>query len=139
MPTLTRWFVRTAMLYFVAALLVGIALMAQGLVDLPPIVAALTPVYFHLFMVGWVAQLIFGIGYWLFPTYSKEKPRGSERLAQATFVLLNAGLVLRAVSEPANTVAPQLLWGWLLALSAVLQWLAGMAFVANSWGRIKGK
>ena len=127
------------MVYFVAALLVGIALMAQAVTDLPPIVSALTPVYFHLFMVGWVAQLIFGIGYWLFPTYTKAKPRGSEALAKATYVLLNIGLVLRAVGEPLNTVTPQPLSGWLLALSAILQWLAGMAFVANSWPRIKGK
>jgi cbb3-type cytochrome oxidase subunit 1 len=139
MPLLTRWFVRTAMVYLVLALLVGVALMAQNVTELPPVVSALSPVYFHLFMVGWVAQLIFGIGYWLFPTYTKEKPRGSERLAKATYALLNLGLVMRAISEPINTVTPQALWGWLLALSAILQWLAGMAFVANSWPRIKGK
>jgi hypothetical protein len=139
MPPLTRWFVRTAMVYFVAALLIGTVLMAQNVVDLPPLFAALSPVYFHLFMVGWVTQLIFGIGFWLFPTYTKERPRGSERLAQATYILLNAGLVLRAFSEPLNALTPQALWGWLLALSAVLQWLAGMGFVANSWPRIKGK
>jgi heme/copper-type cytochrome/quinol oxidase subunit 1 len=139
MPLLTRWFVRTAMVYFVLALLVGVALMAQNATELPPAVGALSPIYFHLFMVGWVTQLIFGIGYWLFPTYTKEKPRGSERLAKATYVLLNLGLVLRAISEPINTVTPQALWGWLLALSAIMQWLAGMAFVANSWPRIKGK
>jgi hypothetical protein len=127
------------MVYFVAALSVGIVLMAQTVADMPPLVSALSPVYFHLFMLGWLSQLIFGIGYWLFPTYSKEKPRGSERLAKATYVLLNVGLVLRTIGEPINTVAPQPLWGWLLALSAVLQWLAGMAFVANSWPRIKGK
>jgi len=139
MPLLTRWFVRTAMVYLVLALLVGVALMAQNVAELPPAVGALSPVYFHLFMVGWVAQLIFGIGYWLFPTYTKESPRGSERLAKATYVLLNLGLVMRAIGEPINTVAPQALWGWLVAISAVLQWLAGMAFVANSWPRIKGK
>jgi hypothetical protein len=139
MPPLTRWFVRTAMLYFVAALIVGMVLTAQNVVELPPIAGALTPVYFHLFMVGWVAQLIFGVGYWLFPTLSKEQPRGSERLAEATYGLLNVGLILRAISEPINTVAPQLLWGWLLALSAFLQWLAGMGFVLNSWRRVKGK
>jgi len=77
MPLLTRWFVRTAMVYFVLALLVGVTLMAQNVTELPPAVAALSPVYFHLFMVGWVTQLIFGIGYWLFPSYTKERPRGS--------------------------------------------------------------
>ena len=127
------------MLYFVAALFVGAALAAQNVVELPPLVSALTPVYFHLFMLGWVAQLIFGVVYWLFPTYTKEKPRGSERLAKATYALLNVGLLLRVAAEPLNSLYPQTLWGWALAVSAVLQWLAGMGFVANSWGRVKGK
>lgn len=139
MPELTRWFVRAAMVYLVAALLVGVLLMLQNVMALPAVVAALSPVYFHLFMVGWVAQLIFGVAFWLFPTLSKEQPRGSERLGRATFALLNAGLVLRVIGEPMNSLEPLTPWGWLLALSALLQWLAGMAFVANTWQRVKGK
>lgn len=139
MPPLTRWYVKTAMLYFVAALTVGVALAAQSVVDLPPLVGALTPVYFHLFMLGWVGQLIFGIVFWLFPTLTKEQPRGSIPLAQATYALLNAGLLLRVVGEPLVALSAQNVWGWTLALSATLQWLAGMAFIANSWSRVKGK
>jgi heme/copper-type cytochrome/quinol oxidase subunit 1 len=139
MPPLTRWFIKSAMVYFITALLVGVMLMSQTLLTLPPLLAALSPVYFHLFMVGWVAQLIFGVGFWLFPTRSKEQPRGDERIAWATYWLLNVGLVLRVISEPLNSLEPQTVWGWLLALSAVLQWLAGMGFVVNTWGRVKGK
>jgi hypothetical protein len=88
-------------------------------------------------MVGWVAQLIFGVVYWMFPRYSREKPRGSEGQAIATFILLNIGLVCRAVGEPIHALWPGVLWGWLVALSAVLQWLAGMVFVVNTWARVK--
>jgi len=137
MPPLTRWYLKSALGYFVAALLAGIALTAPAGFPLPPAMAILGPVYFHLFMVGWVAQLIFGIAYWLFPRYSKEQPRGSEPLAAATYVLLNAGLLLRTVGEPLHTLWPTAGWGWLVALSAVLQWVAGMGFVLNTWGRIK--
>ena len=139
MPPLTRWYVKTALLYFIAALTVGVALAAQSVVELPPFVAALSPVYFHLFMLGWVAQLIFGIVFWLFPTHTKEQPRGSVPLAQATYLLLNAGLALRVAGEPLNALLEGGAWGWMLALSAVLQWLAGMAFIANTWGRVKSK
>jgi heme/copper-type cytochrome/quinol oxidase subunit 1 len=139
MPPLTRWFIKSALVYLVTALLVGVLLMSQPFIALPPLLAALSPVYFHLFMVGWVAQLIFGVGFWLFPTLSKAQPRGSERVAWATYWLLNSGLVLRVISEPLNSLEPQPVWGWLLALSAVLQWLAGMGFVVNTWGRVKGK
>ncbi|MGW8249658.1 MAG: hypothetical protein ACWGO1_03375, partial [Anaerolineales bacterium] len=55
----------------------------------------------------------------------------------SVFWLLNIGLGLRLVGEPANALNPAPLWGWTLAVSSVLQWLAGVAFVANSWGRVK--
>jgi hypothetical protein len=87
--------------------------------------------------VGWVAQLIFGVVYWMFPRYSKEQPRGSETIARATYGLLNLGLILRAIAEPLHALEPAVHWGWLVALSAALQWLAGVAFVLNTWPRVK--
>lgn len=137
MPVLTRLFVRSSLVYLVAALATGLLLALRSLGEMPPIVNALAPVYFHLLMLGWIAQLIFGVVYWMFPKYSKEQPHRSERLAWAVYWLLNTGLVLRVVAEPLNAVQGGA-WGWALALSALLQWLAGMAFVINTWGRVKG-
>jgi hypothetical protein len=137
MPPLSRWFIRTALVYFVTALLVGVGLMLCSVMDLPAAVGALQPVYFHLLMVGWISQLIFGVVFWMFPKYSAERPRGSEGLGWATYGLLNVGLLLRAVGEPLVAVQPNGGTGWLLAASAVLQMLAGWAFVANTWARVK--
>ncbi len=137
MPTLTRWFIKTALVYLVVALLVGALYVTRNLIELPPIVDALGPVYFHLFMVGWVTQLIIGVAYWMFPKFSMEKPRGSEPLGWVVFALLNIGLALRAIGEPLLSSVPGM--GRVVAASAVLQWLAGMAFVANTWGRVKEK
>jgi cbb3-type cytochrome oxidase subunit 1 len=138
MPPLTRWFLKTALIYLVVALLAGALLAARNVWLLPPLITAFTPVYFHLFMVGWVTQLIFGVVFWMFPKYSKEKPRGSEPLGWATYLLLNAGLLLRAAGEPLNALQPGVFWGWLLVVSATWQWLAGLCFVANTWGRVQG-
>jgi heme/copper-type cytochrome/quinol oxidase subunit 1 len=137
MPPLTRWYIRTALAYFVAALAIGAGLMLRLVIDLPTAVAALQPVYFHLLMVGWVTQLIFGVVFWMFPKLSAEHPRGSEALGWATYWLLNAGLLLRAVGEPLVAIQPGAGPGWLLAGSAVLQLLAGLAFIANTWARVK--
>ena len=137
MPTLTRWFIKSALLYFVAALVIAVLLALQAPLRLPPAMGSLMPVYFHLFMVGWIAQFIFGVIYWMFPRFSKEKPRGSEGLAWATYGLINVGLILRAIGEPVSALQPQAGFGWLLALSAILQWLGGMVFVFNTWGRVK--
>ena len=137
MPSLTRYFIKTALIYFVAALLVGVAVLARPVLNLPAAVSALSPVYFHLLMVGWVTQLIFGMLFWLLPKYSREQPRGHEKLAWASYVLLNVGLPLRAIGEPLAAVQPDAGAGWLLAVSAVLQLLAGWAFIGATWPRVK--
>jgi hypothetical protein len=137
MPRLTRWHLRTALACFVLALLSGVLLAGRAIVALPAWVNALSPVYFHLLMVGWVTQLIFGVVFWMFPKYSTARPRGSERLGWIAYGLLNAGLLLRVASEPWQALAPGLLPGTALAVSAVTQWLGGVAFVANTWPRVK--
>ncbi len=139
MPPVTRWFVKTSLVYLIAALLTGVILAAGALGADWPLLTGLTPVYFHLFMVGWVLQMIIGIVFWLFPKYSKERPRGYEWLAWATYVLLNTGLLLRVAGEPLLAQYPGSRWGWLLAASALLQWLAGVCFVVNTWPRVRGR
>ncbi len=137
MPSLTRWFVKLSLIYLAVALLVGMVITARPVLNLPAGLVTLTPVYFHLLMVGWVTQLIFGVAYWMFPKYSQERPRGSKVLAWAAFGLLNTGLILRAVAEPIHALQPHKIWGWLLTLSALLQWLAGLGFAANLWPRAR--
>ena len=137
MPTLTRLYVKTSLLYLAAALALALVLALAQTTKLPALLAAAGPTYFHLFLVGWATQLIMGIVFWMFPKQSRERPRGSERLATVVYGLLNAGLILRVVGEPARAVSAAALWAWLVAISALLQWLAGIGFVANTWGRVK--
>lgn len=139
MPSITRLFVKTSLLYLVAAFAAGLLLALRPLLPLPAVVGGLTPVYFHLFMVGWVMQLIAGVAYWMFPKWSKLLPRGHDGLALATYGLLNTGLLLRVLAEPAQSVSAWVGWGWLIVLAALLQWLGGLAFVANTWPRVKEK
>ena len=134
MPTITRWFIKTSLIAFVAALLVGVA---QAAPQAPAAVVAGGPVYVHLLVVGWITQMIFGVAYWMFPKASKDTPRGSDRLAIASYACLNAGLLLRVFGEPAHTLHPTTALAWALVLSALLQWVGGMAFVVNTWARVR--
>lgn len=137
MPPLTRLFIKTALIWLVVALGFALVLVLQYAVTLPTFIGAWGPVYFHLFMVGWVTQLIFGVAYWMFPKFSREQPRGHERLAWAVYWLLNSGLAIRAIAEPLNAVLPGAGWGHWLPVSALLQWVAGIVFVVNTWPRVR--
>jgi hypothetical protein len=130
MPPITRWHVKLSLLYLLAGLGMGIAqaIGGEGLLFAP---------YVHVLVVGWITQMIFGVAYWMFPRFSKERPRGSSPLAVVGFVLLNLGLLLRVVVEPLETRGPHTGLGGLLLVSAVAQWLAGLAFVVNTWPRVK--
>ena len=41
------------------------------------------------------------------------------------------------VGEPLVVLQPETAAGLLVALSALLQWLAGMGFVLNTWTRVR--
>lgn len=139
MPKLTRWYIKSALVYFVAALLLGFVLALPTSVNLPEIIRTMSPAYFHLFLVGWVTQMIFGVIYWMFPIITRARPRGNERLAWAVYIFLNVGLLLRVVGEPLNWAYPESFIGWVLPLSALLQWCAAVFFVILSWPRVKDR
>ncbi|MBL8056288.1 MAG: hypothetical protein JNK29_06290 [Anaerolineales bacterium] len=139
MPPLTRWFLKAALVYLALALLTGVLLALRVWLSLPAWVSGLGPVYFHLLMVGWVTQLIFGVAHWMFPKASAARPRGDERLTGFVFAALNLGLALRVAGEPWAAAQPGGAAGWLLALSAGLQLAAGWVFVFTLWPRIKIK
>jgi hypothetical protein len=134
MPALTRWFVKASLIALVLGLVAGVWQQIPGAA-----IAGLFPVTLHLLTFGWLTQLIFGIALWMFPVYSKEQPRGPEWLGWGIFVSLNLGLLLRVVFEPLQGLAPSAIGGWMLVLAALLQWLAGLGFIAAIWPRVRGK
>ncbi len=135
MYTQARVFIRTALIYLLAAFLLGgLILVNQGL-NLNSRIWALLPVFYHLLTVGWITQLICGVALWMFPVYTKEQPRGDERLGWIAYATLNVGLVLRVIFEPVWAWSGNM--GWMLAVSAVLQLLAIVLFVVAIWPRVK--
>lgn len=137
MPVLTRWYIKSALIYLVAALLLLLVLALPESVSLPAFVRFMNPAYFHLFLVGWVTQMIFGVMYWMFPIVTREEPRGNVKLGWISFAFLNIGLLLRIVGEPLTSTRPEVAFGWLLVASALLQWIAAVLFVYLAWPRVK--
>lgn len=63
MPTLTRWFLKAALIYLILALCAGILLSMPG----ETLISRLFPTYIHILAPGWLTQLIFGVAFWMFP------------------------------------------------------------------------
>ena len=138
MPDLARLYIKTSLAYLGAALLTGLIMALEG-VGAGPAGVALWQSYIHLFVVGWLTQLIFGVAYWLFPRYSKERPFGRSALAVAAFVLLNVGLLMRVAAEPGWAWARGEIWAWALVAGASLQWGGVMAYAVYIWSRVRTK
>ncbi|MBX7152014.1 hypothetical protein K1X84_10265 [bacterium] len=137
MPALSRWFIKTGLVYFVASFILGVTLKIPSLFDAWLFMPAMTPVYFHLFMIGWITQIIIGVSWWMFPAQSREHPRGSDRVGWFVYFCINAGLLARAVGEPLVYVRPD--QPIPLLVSAGLLWFGGVVYAVQIWKRVKGK
>jgi hypothetical protein len=135
MPPLTRWMIKTSLIYFLLGLTLAGEQALRAFGTLPALFGL--PTMLHVLVVGWITQLIFGVVFWMFPKYSSESPRGNEKLMWVAYFALNLGLLLRLTGEPWFTLAPSTFSGGLLAASAAFQWLAGILFVILTWPRVK--
>jgi len=128
LPQLSRWFIRTALIYLLLALLLGLAQLQPASAPVVP-----WPTYVHLLVLGWLTQLIFGVAHWMFP---RSRSAGAERewLGWSTYLMLNAGLILRSLAE--SGVARQGHW---FVIAALLQLAAGWSFVIAIWPRVRGR
>ena len=67
MPPVSRWFIKTGIIYLLISLLMGIGLSWPGSTPLAAWLTSLFPTFYHVLVVGWITQLIFGVAYWMFP------------------------------------------------------------------------
>ena len=136
MPDISRRFVKTSLVCFALALLVGIAQWAPTFGFESPWFIGVRPAYIHVFVYGWITEMIIGVALWLFPIESRERPRGNPLLNETAWWGITLGLALRLVAEPAHAAVGGA-WAWVLLVSALSQWIGGMAFVATIWRRVK--
>jgi hypothetical protein len=140
MPPLARIYVKAAFLYLMVAFVLGALMMLDQWLGFGRWLKTVYLSQLHLLVVGWITQLAIGVAYWIFPRYLKEQdphPRGSDALAWAVFLCLNAGLLLRFLFEPFYLMGPSPWLAALIALSGVLQAAAAVGFGWLIWGRVR--
>lgn len=128
MPTLTRWAIKIGLVHFVLGIAIGTVMLAAKAGYGSMGILNHRPVHVHMLLFGWLVQLVIGMGYWLFPTFLSGPKRGTPRLAAASVLTLNVGVVL-GTAEP--WVVSLGAAGWMLESAAVVM------FALHGWPRIK--
>lgn len=134
MPRIARVFIKTGLIYFLASLLLGLAAEFNWL-HFPGMV----PLFWHLLMVGWITQIIFGVSMWMFPGRTREEGFKAQLWGWLTYIFLNVGLLLRVVAEPAIYIVMGTTWRVLIVISAVSQVVAALTYIIELWPRIQSK
>jgi hypothetical protein len=150
MPIPSRVFVKASILYFGLGAILGALMLINRTIPLGAWVAYVRISHVQLLIVGWLTQLIMGVGWWLLPPLRiglrpnsilpvrrGQTQRGSEPLFWATFVALNLGILLRAVFDPLYSWSKIGIFGFLSSISSLLLLAAAIAFVINMWGRVR--
>ena len=86
MSTITVGFIKCAMVYFLAAMLLGIYMSSSGPIH------PWMPIHVHLNLLGWMSMMIYGVAYHILPRFS-GRPLWSDRLSVWHIWLANIGLV----------------------------------------------
>lgn len=134
MPKISRIFIKTGLVFFLLSLLLGVALEIDT-INIPSFI----PLFWHLLMVGWITQIIFGVSLWMFPGRNREEGFAAQKWGWLTYFFLNSGLLLRVIAEPLLSTSGNWVWDILIALSAVTQFLAAITYTIEMWPRIQSK
>ncbi len=130
MPRLSVWFVRASMIYLLAGFALGALMLAQDGISYYPAIMTVLPVHMEFLLVGWLVQLAMGVAFWVFPRFGLGQPqsRGNEKLIWASFLLLNAGVLIVALEL---WIVVAFMIGRILEVGAVIIYVFGL------WRRIK--
>lgn len=138
MPYVSRLFLKTGIAYLLLTFLAGAALLSLEAFGHPaPFIIEIE--HGHAGFVGWLVNTVIGVAYWLLPVnrarFPQTQGRYPERLARASFYMLNAGLIARLVGEPLLASGSGIVRGVVVA-AAVLQVAAIIAFAVIAWQRV---
>ncbi len=125
------WYLRMSLIYFVAGVLVGFAMLLW-----PAESGYFIPVHTHLNLLGFMSMMIYGVGYHILPKFS-GKLMYSPKIMKVQFWLANAGLIGMAASWPFSAMEESPLFGTILIFSAFLTLLSAILFAFNMMKTVK--
>ena len=137
MHTLVRRFIKTAIGFLAAGLLIGAwMLVRREILGRHP-----TPfessAHTHALLVGFVMNMILGVALWLFPRPDKADARYSPRTAEAAYWVLTLSTAGRVVGELLRPTFDDLALRWAVVLFGLGQAAGMLLFFHTMWTRIR--
>ena len=137
MHSLVRRFIKTAVFFLGAGLLIGSWMLIRRELwqenPNPFVVSAHT----HALFVGFVMMLICGVALWLFPRPEKDDTRYKPERIGASYWLLTIGTASRVLGELVRAATDAAWIRWVVVTAGVLQTVAMALFFHTMWSRIR--
>jgi cbb3-type cytochrome oxidase subunit 1 len=128
MHSLVRRFLKTAIVFLVTGLALGVWLLVRRETGGAPASARELSAHTHALLVGFVMMVIAGVALWIFPRPAADDTRYKPALAEAAWWLLAPGTALRVIGEVVAGVSPSLTVRMSIMAGGLMQ-AAGLALV----------
>lgn len=123
MSRITILFIKSSLIYFAIAALVGL-----DITFMPGHLGTLMPMHAHMMLLGWISMMIYGVAYHILPRFSAS-PLYSDKMANVQLYLSHIGLIGMAVGFVMRSYMS--MGGVLLVVSAITAAIAVFLFVFN--------
>lgn len=130
MPKVSRWMIRSSLLYLLLGVGLGALMLIHKAYPLHPAVWQLLPVHIEVTIFGWIIQFTLGTAYWMLPRFLEEPKRGNRGAAWLMVILLNLGILMVVADSLFSPLIPLRLAGRFLEVGAVT------LFISLHWNRI---
>jgi hypothetical protein len=125
MDRYTRSFILASLIYLAAGGVMGASMRV-----LPDSYPYLRFAHIHVLLGGFMAMMVFGVGYFILPRFAARTLRWPSWVA-VHFWLANASLVALVASEPIEMISASPLWPYLGGVGAILQAVSFLMFSLN--------
>jgi heme/copper-type cytochrome/quinol oxidase subunit 1 len=137
MYTLVRRYLKTAIGFLIAGLVLGAWMIARrelwGVYPTPHEISA----HAHAILVGFVMLMIQGVALWLFPRPTRGDERYRPAIASLAYFLVTAGTASRVSGELLRGGSDALWLRWLIVAAAFTQGIGIALFFFTMWSRIR--
>lgn len=130
MPDLSRYMIRSALIYLLLGFTVGGLILTHKGLPFYPLMWRWLPIHIEFLLIGWVVQLVMGVAFWILPRNWTRSQRPRVAFVWIAFTLLNLGIWLIVIATLWNANRGLLFGGRLVEVSAVI------FFVFYAWQRV---